>query len=278
MLTRDGGRPLCTLCDGPRPNAWHTLLECSALEVSRHLLDKVTRWLRRVFSPLSILRRVCLHDAQYLHVPCLVDCLSEGGEGPLLHRSPGTLASYFLASLGRKPSFPTFVFLPGEWIHHVRKDLDSLRVRTAIVLVVPSNCWPGYVPSPMRGEDTWFLPDNVWLLVWGPTACLHFPDDLDVVKLSHILHPSLSGLGRWASPSTGGVSLGRWTRSTIQTSSIFSMIGGCSRLHHFPDHCSLALPISRPTPGWGFSRRIGPQSLPQSLRRIVRLEGPFGRR
>jgi hypothetical protein len=122
-----------------RPDAWHTLLECPALEASRHLLrvvagsfltgassrkqgasplfDKVTRWLRRVFSPLSILRRVRLHDAQYLHGPCLVDCLPEGGEGPLLHRSPGTLASSLLAGLGRKPSFPTFVLLPGEWIH-----------------------------------------------------------------------------------------------------------------------------------------------------------------
>ena len=73
LLSRAGGRPLCALCDGPAPDAWHTLLECPALEAPRHLLrgvvgsllagvatrtqgvspllDKVTRWLRRVFSP-----------------------------------------------------------------------------------------------------------------------------------------------------------------------------------------------------------------------------------
>jgi hypothetical protein len=128
MLSREGGRPLCALCDGPRPDAWHTLLECPALEASRHLLrvvagsllagassrtqgespllDKVTRWLRRVFSPLCTLRRVRPHEALYLQGPRQVDCLPEGGEGPLLHRSPGTLASSLLAGLGRKPHSP----------------------------------------------------------------------------------------------------------------------------------------------------------------------------
>ena len=32
MLSRAEGRPLCALCDGPRPDAWHTLLECPTFE------------------------------------------------------------------------------------------------------------------------------------------------------------------------------------------------------------------------------------------------------
>ena len=184
LLSTAGGRPLCALCDGPSPDAWHTLLECPALEAPRHLLrgvagsllagasarmqgaspllDKVTRWLRRVFSPWCTLRRVRSHEAKAIQGPRLVDCLPEGGEGPLLHRSPGSLASSLLAGLGRKPLFPTFVLLPGEWIHQVRKELDHLRVRTAIMLAVPSLCWPGYVSPPRPGDDTWFLPDSVW--------------------------------------------------------------------------------------------------------------------
>ena len=59
------------------------------------------------------------------------------------------------------------------------------------MLAVPSHCWPGYVSPPRPGEDTWFLPDSVWLLVWGPTAGLHSPEDLEVVELSHILRPLL---------------------------------------------------------------------------------------
>ena len=155
------------------------------------LLDKITRWLRRVFSPLCTLRRVRSHEAKAIQGPRLVDCLPEGGEGPLLHRSPGTLASSLLAGLGRKPLFPTFVLLPGEWIHQVRKELDLLKVRTAIMLAVPSLCWPGYVSPPRPGEDTWFLPDSVWLLVWGSTAGFRCPEDLEVVELSHILRPLL---------------------------------------------------------------------------------------
>ena len=213
LLSMAGGRPLCTHCDGLRPDAWHTLLECPAFEAPRHLLrgvagsllagasariqgaspllDKITRWLRRVFSPLCTLRRVRSHEAKAIQGPRLVDCLPEGGEGPLLHRSPGTLASSLLAGLGRKPLFPTFVLLPGEWIHQVRKELDLLKVRTAIMLAVPSLCWPGYVSPPRPGEDTWFLPDSVWLLVWGSTAGFRCPEDLEVVELSHILRPLL---------------------------------------------------------------------------------------
>ena len=73
----------------------------------------------------------------------------------------------------------------------MRKELDLLSVRTAIMLAVTSHCWPGYVSPPRPGEDTWFLPDSVWLLVWGPTAGLHFPEDFEVVELRNILRPLL---------------------------------------------------------------------------------------